>query len=514
MIARVANTLWSLASVPAYVAFRAALHEPERTQAAILRRYVERNADTAFGRRHGFDRIASPADFARRVPVADYDATSPDIDRVARGESNVLTADAVVRLATSSGSTRARKLIPYTRELQREFGRAIGPWIVDLFARDPSLIGGPAYWSISPVVDAPPEPARPAGAPPIGFDDDSAALGGIAARLVDAVMAVPASVRLVRDVDAFRYATALALLRRRDLRLVSVWHPSFLELLLDTIVREWPQLLDDVGDRPLRDVDPRDVRAIWPRLGLVSCWADAHAGPAAASLVRRLGGVTLQPKGLLATEAFVTIPFAGRWPLAVRSHYVELLDDRGRVRGVESLRLGDEADVVVTTAGGLYRYRLGDRVIVDGFVGRTPSLRFVGRSDHVVDRRGEKLSEGFVGRVLRDLIPDVAFSVLAPESIGHAVRYALFATLDADASTDTLAVALDARLSENPHYRYARQLGQLAPAVVVRAADDVGDRFLRAEVAAGRRLGDVKASPLSAREHLRDLLIVTCSRRT
>ncbi|MDR3228801.1 MAG: hypothetical protein LBT53_05255, partial [Puniceicoccales bacterium] len=43
-----------------------------------------------------------------------------------------------------------------------------------------------------------------------------------------------------------------------------------------------------------------------------------------------------------------------------------------------------------------------------------------------------------------------------------------------------------------PHYAIARHLGQLAPARVRIADGDLKGTFLRAELAAGRRLGDIK----------------------
>src|SRR5207249_3666086 len=125
-------------------------------------------------------------------PLRDYDALSPWIDRIAAGERCVLTAEPVIRLMPTTGSTAARKLIPYTRSLQREFNRAIGPWIVDLYREDRSLACGCAYWSISPVTR--PEMQRESG-PPVGFEEDSAYLGGVRKRLIDAVMAVPGEVQ-------------------------------------------------------------------------------------------------------------------------------------------------------------------------------------------------------------------------------------------------------------------------------------------------------------------------------
>lgn len=498
------NIAWSLANAPAYLRFVHALDNPRAAQEQVLRQYIRRNARTDFGRRYGFDAIDSVGAFQRRVPIQDYDGLAPDIDRIAAGECNVLAAEPVTRLATSSGSTRARKLIPYTASLQREFNHAIGPWIVDLYQTYPSLALGCAYWSITPIAQQTEELARPPNAPPIGFEEDSAYLGDFRKRLVDAVMAVPADVRHLPDIDAFRFATLRHLLRRRDLRLISVWHPSFLELLLDAALARWDELLADVARddarraAELRRVGPEAWDRVWPDLALISCWADAHASGAASALWRRVPHVRLQPKGLLATEAFVTIPFRGHWPLAIRSHFFEFLADDGTVRLAHELRLGRRYGVVVTTGGGLWRYRLGDSVEVEGFVGRTPSLRFVGRVDHVVDRFGEKLNEAFVGQTIRDVIASAGvctpFSMLAPNGPG----YTLFIQSD-DALPSRLAARLDDALRANPHYDYCRRLGQLQPPAVFAIRGDAYGRYVTALHRTGMRAGDAKATPLSGR---------------
>ena len=73
-----------------------------------------------------------------------------------------------------------------------------------------------------------------AGGIPIGFEDDTFYLGGWR-RLAQAVMAVPSHVRFLSDMEAFRYATLLFLIRVRSLKLVSVWNPTFLSLLVERL---------------------------------------------------------------------------------------------------------------------------------------------------------------------------------------------------------------------------------------------------------------------------------------
>lgn len=159
------NLPWLAANLPGYFRFRRALADPERSQRVLLRRYLQENAATAFGRAHGFSTIRTAEEYRERVPLAHWEDVAPWVDRIAAGEPEILTRSPVRTLEPTSGSSAARKLIPYTAELQREIRRAVAPWIVDLYARRPQLIPGTAYWSITPVAL---EEERPAGPVPVG----------------------------------------------------------------------------------------------------------------------------------------------------------------------------------------------------------------------------------------------------------------------------------------------------------------------------------------------------------
>ena len=62
----------------------------EQLQRAVLARLVRNAAHTAWGERHGYDRLRSYEDFAARVPLTDYEALKGDIDRMRRGERDIL----------------------------------------------------------------------------------------------------------------------------------------------------------------------------------------------------------------------------------------------------------------------------------------------------------------------------------------------------------------------------------------------------------------------------------------
>ena len=140
----IANSLWLASNWPAFLSYRRALQCPAEIQARLLRGYVASNAHTAFGRVHGFSEIHSCEDFARRVPLSDYEDLSPWIERIRSDEDRTLTAERVTHLVPTGGSTGGHKLIPFTKILQREFNRAIGPWILDLYRCHPSIASGAA----------------------------------------------------------------------------------------------------------------------------------------------------------------------------------------------------------------------------------------------------------------------------------------------------------------------------------------------------------------------------------
>jgi phenylacetate-coenzyme A ligase PaaK-like adenylate-forming protein len=79
---------------------------------------------TSFGKTHGFAKINSYEDFKRSVPVYDYEDLRPYIDRIAKGEENVLWPGKPEYLAKTSGTTSGVKYIPISKESMPEHIKA------------------------------------------------------------------------------------------------------------------------------------------------------------------------------------------------------------------------------------------------------------------------------------------------------------------------------------------------------------------------------------------------------
>ena len=93
-----------------------------------------------------------------------------------------------------------------------------------------------------------------------------------------------------------------------------------------------------------------------------------------------LSGVTLQGKGLLSTEAVITVPSdCGDPQLSADSNFYEFRRDNGQIYLADELLSGETYSVIVTTNSGLYRYQTDDLVLCTGHTPEgLPQLRFAG----------------------------------------------------------------------------------------------------------------------------------------
>ncbi len=103
---------------------RRAAADPVGSQERTFKDLIEKGSQTAFGQEHGFDKISTPAEFARAVPIQDYVAFLPWIERMLAGEADVSWPGKVPYFAQTSGTTAGDKRIPVTDAMQKSNRRA------------------------------------------------------------------------------------------------------------------------------------------------------------------------------------------------------------------------------------------------------------------------------------------------------------------------------------------------------------------------------------------------------
>ena len=92
------------------------IDNPIETQQKVLNSLLLKANDTQFGKDHNFSKIKTFEDFAREVPIRDYEELKPYVDRVVKGEENILWVGKPLYFAKTSGTTSGAKYIPLTKE--------------------------------------------------------------------------------------------------------------------------------------------------------------------------------------------------------------------------------------------------------------------------------------------------------------------------------------------------------------------------------------------------------------
>lgn len=472
--------------------------DPMARQRALLRQVLHDNRDTVYGRAHGFADIRGYGDFVARVPINDYEALRPYIEREMTSGEATLTAERPLRYVATSGTTGAPKHVPITRAVERHLARMQRLAAALQFRACPRAFDGALL-----VIAGCAEETRSADGRSIGAA--SGLLAGHTPALLRERFVLPPGVATITDAT-LKYLLVLRLaLARPDISLCATANVSTLLTLQRLYAEHRAALLEDLrvggfhraADLPasLRaELAPRlialparaaelarlgaqaEFGALWPRLAAVATWTGGSAGIGLARLRRVLAAdCRILELGYLASECRATLTLgrrAGTGLPTLDGNFFEFAErdaweagDR-RLVTLDALRKGHDYYVVITTRGGLYRYFINDLVRVTGHLGRTPLLRFVQKGRGVTSLTGEKLYEAQFLAALAEvaasanLQPALALA-LADENRGG---YDVYLECDGERpAAATLGAALDAALARhNPEYASKRAGERLA----------------------------------------------------
>ena len=496
--------------------YSTAAKTPETTQLNLLSSILKTNGTSLFGMKYDFQSIKSYTDFVQKVPILNYQSYSPWVDRIKSGELNSLSTDTPFAFEVTGGSSGGQKLIPYSGELLKSFQNSILPWLSDLQNEHPDIAKGKAYFAISPATRT---PLKTAGVLPVGLPSDAVYFGEEHINDVASIMLGGVELSGIREFDLWQNTTLAWLLASVDLSFISIWSPTFLTTLLKAIQENEEYLLQAIHDgeyglqkNPERSKIVRacienrlvDTEKLWPNLKIVSTWADAGSTRFYDELKGYFPEVTFQPKGLLSTEGIITFPLcSAEFPLpALTSTFLEFVDTDGQIHLVDELEENKIYQVIMTTPGGLYRYRSEDQVCCmgfhKGFGSPLPMLSFYGRGNNTLDMVGEKLDEGFIAKCLKNA---GMFAALCPIETSQPHYLLLLEKTNIDSAE--FASKLDTNLFSNPLYADARTNGQLGPISVVQI-ENAEAHYIKWRLNKGHRMADIKLPILIKNKKIAD----------
>jgi hypothetical protein len=280
----------------------------------------------------------------------------------------------------------------------------------------------------------------------------------------------------------------------------------------------WPRLAPDGGTAArirsaLNEHGTLRPRDLWPRLELVVVWLGGAAGFYAPKVQELYSPRCTRDLGFTASEGFFAVPLSDGTPVAapvltrVFMEFIPEADNDGdqpRTLLAHELERGARYFLVVTTTGGLFRYRMEDLVEVAGGCGRggrSPSLRFLSKGSRILSLTGEKVSEAQASEAASAAVRDsgldlagftVSLRLPADERPGYVVAIEPRAATPPSALREFLRSFERALRGANVEYRGKRDSLRLSAPVLLLLAEGSYRRWRAEQVAGGSHDGQIK----------------------
>ncbi|MCS6928765.1 MAG: GH3 auxin-responsive promoter family protein [Saprospiraceae bacterium] len=461
-------------------------------QQKVLCQLMDRAKNTVFGREHGFARIKTHQDLVSAVPLRDYEAMRPYIERIKAGESDVLWPGRPRYFAKTSGTTSGVKYIPMSREsTPLHFGTARDA-LFNYYARTGNgrwLDGKMIFLSGSPALDD-------VGGIPTGR------LSGISNHLVPAWLRthqLPSwktnciedwEEKLERIVDETLQA---------DMRLISGIPP-------------WVQMY---YERLLARTGKRTVSEIFPNYSIF-VYGGVNFEPYRSKLEELVGKPIDSVETYPASEGFIafqdTFPHQGLLLNTDAGMFFEFIPAEEAERPqptrlwLHQVEPGVHYAVVLHTNAGLWGYELGDTV---QFVSVRPYRLVVsGRVKHFISAFGEHVIGKEVEEALLSVARHVGVNIIeftvAPQvnpPEGGPPYHEWFIEFDSlPSDLDTFALAVDAHMrQQNIYYDDLVRGGILRPLVIRPLQRDAFRNYMKTK---GKLGGQNKVPRLSNDRHI------------
>jgi len=354
---------------------------PHEVQQEILDGLLRKAARTAYGKTYGFESIHNLREFQERVPIVNYESLYPYIERMLRGEQNVLWPTEIKWFAKSSGTTNARsKYIPVSAEALEDCHFKGGKDMLAMYVNnypDTRMYTGKGL-----VIG---------GSQQVNQLDTSARTfsGDVSAILI----------------SNLPWWAQMARTPAIDIALMDEWE-SKIEKMAEACYNENVTSISGVPtwtivliEKLLRDHNKQNLLDIWPNLEVFFHGAVAF-GPYRNLFQRLIPSEKMRyMETYNASEGIFGIQDqTGSSDLLLMLDYgifyefiplSELDSPEPRVLTLDQVEVGQIYALVITTNAGLWRYKIGDTVKITST--QPFRIRVAGRTRHFINAFGEEL---------------------------------------------------------------------------------------------------------------------------
>jgi len=351
---------------------------PHDVQAELLMKLLNAAQNTEWGRKYDFKSITNKENFKQRFPVQDYEDVKPYIQRVMKGEQNILWYSDVRWFAKSSGTTSDKsKFIPVSEESLEECHYKGGKDMLSIYCNnfpDTQIFTGKGL-SLG-------------GSHQISQFNNESYYGDLSAIIIQNL---PFWAEFIRTPDI-------------SIALMEEWEEK-IEMMAEHTIREDVTSISGVPSWTLvllkyilDKTGAKNIHEIWPNLELYM-----HGAVNFSPYKEQFRAILSSPRmnyleTYNASEGFFGIedvPDSGDMLLMLDYgiYYefipVEGLESDDKILSLEEVQLDTSYALVISTNAGLWRYKIGDTV---RFTSLNPyRIRITGRTKHFINAFGEEL---------------------------------------------------------------------------------------------------------------------------
>lgn len=352
---------------------------PENVQCEQLNYLLKTAKNTEFGKKYGFASIKNYEEYKKNVPIRNYDDFTEFIERIRKGEQNILWPTPIEWFAKSSGTTADKsKFIPVSREALENCHFRGGRDIIALYT---SNFPGHSIFTGKALVIG--------GSQQINKYENELYYGDLSAVLIENL---PFWVRMLQTPE-------------KKIALMDEWEQK-IEMMAKSTINENVTNISGVPSwtlvlikRILEITGKSNLLEVWPNLELF-----VHGGVSFVPYREQFKKLIPSDKmnyleTYNASEGFFAIqdyPDANGMLLMLDyGVFYEFLPmeefgkENPKTLTLENVELDKNYALIISTNGGLWRYMIGDTV---KFTSKYPfRIKITGRTKHFINAFGEEL---------------------------------------------------------------------------------------------------------------------------
>lgn len=353
---------------------------PNEVQEELLMRLLHTARPTEIGQKYDFDDIINYDDFRNQIPIHTYEDFYPYIERLMRGEQNILWPTPIKWFSKSSGTTNARsKFIPVSLEALEDCHFKGGKDMLSLYVNnypETKIFDGKGLALGGSLHENALDPTRASG------------VGDVSAVIMQNL---PMWAQLIRTPSL-------------EVALMSDWEEKIVKLAEETIhenvtsisgVPTWTVLLL----QHILETQQKSIAEVWPNLEVF------FHGAVAFQPYRKLFKTLIPNESMRYWETYNASE--GFFGIQDRSDSDEMLlmldygifyefvpieesgNAEARALGLDEVEIGKNYAMIISTNAGLWRYNIGDTV---KFTNKNPyRIKISGRTKHFINAFGEEI---------------------------------------------------------------------------------------------------------------------------